>query len=284
MEPALGEAVLDWATASARSDWGERLVAAYALGSLAHGGFSALVSDVDLGLILADPLAPADADRVGVLTERARNSGLPLGERLSVFWGSRASLRGEVVDGRFPAHDRLDLLRHGRLLTGVEARDGLPAPDQRTLIVESAQFALTLLEDAAYVRRLRDPAGLVAAGPRPLTKAILFPLRFLHTARTGAVGRNHDAVADFLTYHAGPAAALATAARCWREAPPASPSDAEVLVRAGLLPIYGIFLDQYAQPLRAAGEPELAARLDACRYSLMAPEQAVARTVEGPPT
>jgi predicted nucleotidyltransferase len=31
---------------------GERLVAAYALGTLAHGGFSELVSDIDLGLIL----------------------------------------------------------------------------------------------------------------------------------------------------------------------------------------------------------------------------------------
>jgi hypothetical protein len=33
-----------------------RLIAGYALGSLAHGGFSPLVSDVDLGLILEDPV------------------------------------------------------------------------------------------------------------------------------------------------------------------------------------------------------------------------------------
>ncbi len=37
---------------------GPRLVAAYALGSLAHGGFSPLVSDVDLGLVLTDPIEP----------------------------------------------------------------------------------------------------------------------------------------------------------------------------------------------------------------------------------
>jgi predicted nucleotidyltransferase len=268
MDTLLGDALLAWAIEGARAEWGERLVAAYALGSLAHGGFSALVSDIDLGLILADPLAPADADRVGVLTERARNSGLRLGERLSVFWGSRASLRGEVVGGRFPAHDRLDLLRHGRLLAGVEARTGLPEPDPRTLVVESARFALNLLEDDAYVRHLHDPAGLVAAGARPLTKAVLFPVRFLYTARTGAGGRNHDAVAAFLTDQAGPAADLAAAALRWREAPPASPTEAEVLVRAGLLPLYRLFLAESAQRLRAAGEEELGARLDACRGTL----------------
>ena len=47
-----GEAVLAQALAAYRAALGSRLVAAYALGSLAHGGFSPLVSDVDLGLIL----------------------------------------------------------------------------------------------------------------------------------------------------------------------------------------------------------------------------------------
>ena len=34
----------------ARQALGQRLIAAYALGSLAHGGFSAHVSDIDVGL------------------------------------------------------------------------------------------------------------------------------------------------------------------------------------------------------------------------------------------
>ena len=51
-----GEAVLAQALAAYQAALGSRLVAAYALGSLAHGGFSPLVSDVDLGLILRDPL------------------------------------------------------------------------------------------------------------------------------------------------------------------------------------------------------------------------------------
>ena len=48
-----GHDVLADAVAAYTQALGERLVAAYALGSLAHGGFSPLVSDVDLALILA---------------------------------------------------------------------------------------------------------------------------------------------------------------------------------------------------------------------------------------
>ncbi len=44
---AIGEKVLTTAVTSARDVWGDRLIAAYALGSLAHGGFSVHVSDTD---------------------------------------------------------------------------------------------------------------------------------------------------------------------------------------------------------------------------------------------
>lgn len=55
-----GEAVLVRAVAAYRAALGSRLIAGYALGSLAHGGFSPLVSDVDLGLILDDPVRARD--------------------------------------------------------------------------------------------------------------------------------------------------------------------------------------------------------------------------------
>ncbi len=59
-----GFAVLREAVARYRAVLGGRLVAAYALGSLAHGGFSSLVSDVDLEVVLADPLILSDAETV----------------------------------------------------------------------------------------------------------------------------------------------------------------------------------------------------------------------------
>ncbi len=51
-----GEKVLEAAVAFAEEEWQGRLIAAFALGSLAHGGFSVNASDIDLGLVLNDPL------------------------------------------------------------------------------------------------------------------------------------------------------------------------------------------------------------------------------------
>ena len=61
-----GQTILAEAVDFYREVLGDRLVAAYALGSLAHGGFSPLVSDIDIGLILAHPFGHA-ASATGAL-------------------------------------------------------------------------------------------------------------------------------------------------------------------------------------------------------------------------
>ena len=71
----------------AQHKWRDRLVAAYALGSLAHGGFSP-VSDVDVAFILSDPLLAADSESVSSLVDSIKASRKPFADRLSVFWGS----------------------------------------------------------------------------------------------------------------------------------------------------------------------------------------------------
>ena len=82
-DTAQGEAVLNEALAAFRQALGSRLVAGYALGSLAHGGFSPLVSDVDLGLILADPLRLTDRLTIRRVTGGVRAGGSALHRRLS---------------------------------------------------------------------------------------------------------------------------------------------------------------------------------------------------------
>ena len=139
---AIGEKVLMAAVAKAEDTWGNRLVAAYALGSLAHGGFSINVSDVDLGLILSDPIDDQDSERVDALTAAIKGSGMALAERLSTFWGSLVTLSGNAPGGRFPPLDRLDLKQFGRLLVGRDIRDQLLTPSLRDLVVEGAEFAL----------------------------------------------------------------------------------------------------------------------------------------------
>ncbi len=173
--------------ASARDTWGERLVAAYALGSLAHGGFSIHVSDVDLGLILGDPLEDQDTEEMANLSAAIKASGAPLATRLSVFWGSIATLSGQASGGRFPPLDRLDLIRYGRLLEGRDIRDQLPSPSVRDLVVVGAEFALRVLSKPDVTAKLKNPEALAASDLITLTKNILFPVRFFFTAGTGEV-------------------------------------------------------------------------------------------------
>jgi len=210
----------------------------------------------------------ATADR---LSSDVAAEDLPLSDRLSVFWSSRDRLRAGQPEGRFPPLDRLDLIRYGRLLAGNDARDGFVPPSQRELVLAAARMAAGLVRREAYQTWFANPAALVAAGPKPLTKAVLFPVRFLYTARTGEIGRNHDAVAHFVATETGPMADLAAAALRWRETPPGQDRAASVaLVAAGIKPLYRHFAADHEQRLRDYDEPALATRYAAWRAALAA--------------
>jgi hypothetical protein len=283
-----GEAVLAQAVAAYREALGARLAAGYALGSLAHGGFSPLVSDVDLGLILRDPLQPADRLRIRSVAAAVRAGRAGLADRLSVFWGTPASLAGQARGGRFPPLDRLDLLDSGRLLTGHDARAGLPRPAPAELLIAGAEFALGRLDGAAsapgalrgWVRwhpyrddaldDIRTPSRLVASGPRRLTKVVLFPVRFLFTAQTGRVATNDLAVGHYLAGGPAPAAELVAAALAWRHGPPSDEAAAAALLGRQLIPLYLHYIDDHVLRLLALGHRRLAARFGQWRARLTA--------------
>jgi hypothetical protein len=286
-DTAQGEAVLAEALAAFRTAFGARLVAAYALGSLAHGGFSQLVSDVDLGLILAGPARLKDRLTVRATGNAVRSGGSELHQRLSVFWGTPATLQGRAGGGRFPPLDRLDLLEYGRLLTGTDARADLPRPGPGDLLVGGAEFALGSLGGdlprsdrlKRWARRgprpddslaeIRSPARLVARGPRRVTKVVLFPVRFLFTAATGRVGTNTLAVEHYLARPDAPATELAAAALGWRSQPPADET-ALALLGQDLIPLYLHYIDDHIARLDAAGQPRLVRRFRRWRSRLQA--------------
>src|SRR4029077_3044644 len=122
------EVVLEEAVRAYREAFGARMLAAYALGSLAHGGFIPLLSDVALALIVADPMSSRDGATVQSIAQTLTTGGSALHARLSVFWGTPLTLAGSRSGGRFPPLDRLDLLQHGRLLSGTDVRTGLAQP------------------------------------------------------------------------------------------------------------------------------------------------------------
>jgi hypothetical protein len=285
-----GESVLADAVAAYRVALGDRLLAAYALGSLAHGGFSALVSDVDLGLIVADPLGPDDSYTIETVAEVEKARGSALHSRLSVFWGTPSTLRGEQAGGRFPPLDRLDLLESGRLLAGSDdARRGLPRPTSVELIVTGSEFALDYLagvrsrpssEGASLgsmrlvgegaVEELRDPELLARRGVRRLTKLVLFPVRFLYTAMTGRVGTNDAAVDHYLERRVGPSAELVAAARRWRMGVPFDERAAVDLLSRQLVPLYIHYIEDHIARLQALNRDDLSTAFQSWRERLIA--------------
>jgi hypothetical protein len=285
------EAVLAEATAAYQAAFGERLVGVYALGSLAHGGFSALVSDVDLGVVVTDPLDPRDAETIEAVAEGERAKGSELHGRLSVFWGTPEMLRGERPGGRFPALDRLDLIENGRLLAGTDAaREGLVRPSARELLVAGADFAVDFLAGtrrppdgeaaargfgsmrragAGALQEIRSPPVLVARGVRRVTKLVLFPVRFLFTASTGRVGTNDAAVAHHLGDDRAPGKPLVAAAARWRMTAPADDAAVEELLHEHMVPLYLHYIDDHVARLRRVGEVALALEFEDCRRRLV---------------
>jgi hypothetical protein len=250
-----GEAVLADAVGAYAQTLGDRLLGAYALGSLAHGGFSALVSDVDLGLIIDDPLLAGDAMTIARVAEAERAKRSDLHTRLSVFWGTPSSLRGERSGGRFPALDRLDLLESGRLLAGSDdARRGLPRPSSRELVVSGAQFALEYLAGV----EIRSPELLVHRGVRQVTKLVLFPVRFLYTAVTGRVGTNDAAADRYLDDRQAPSKDLVATARAWRTGAPFDQAGAIEILDLEMLPLYVHYVDDHIPRLETLGREDLA--------------------------
>ncbi|HET9876705.1 MAG TPA: nucleotidyltransferase domain-containing protein [Mycobacterium sp.] len=263
-----GEDVLHDVVRVASRALGDRLIAVYALGSLAHGGFSPLVSDVDVAVVLADPAQQSDPESILGIADEVRGIGSELHSRVSIFWGTLQTLRGGAAEGRFPPLDRLCLFEHGRLLLGSDIRGDLLPPSQTELLLAGAQFALDLLAETV-IAYAADPADLLAKGVRWTTKIVLFPVRFLFTADTGREGTNDAAVQHYSTHHRGPAAELVSAAFSWRTKPPAN-DHAVALLKNGFVPLYRNYLDDHIQRLQSINEPELADRFSEWRSRLLA--------------
>lgn len=160
-----------------------RLVEVYKLGSLAHGGFSALYSDIDVGLLLncAEPpveMAEAIATAKGLDPE--------YGKKLSIFWGTP-----QYPWGRLPIIDRLDLLDHGvPLLREYKPRFQRPS---RTEIHRALADTL----ERSYRSRLPELSAissLAANQHKPYIRTVLYPARFIYTWDKLAVDSNDRAV------------------------------------------------------------------------------------------
>lgn len=162
---------------------GSSLIEAYKLGSLAHGGFSNIYSDIDVGLLLQCAEPP---DRMSELTAEAKNLDAVYGEKLSVFWGNP-----EFTWGRLPVIDRLDMLDHGvALLHAIKPNFRRPGKE------EIHQEQLQSIEKSWKPRlpELRRLTSLNSKDRKPYIRAILYAARLIYTWDNLTVDSNDRAV------------------------------------------------------------------------------------------
>jgi hypothetical protein len=206
---AAGWRVVEQTADTAREVLADRLGAVYAIGSLAHGGFAPAISDVDVAVLTSDG-RPTEA-AAGEIARRVGRQGIELSERLSVFHAPWVWLNEPRDGSRFPAIDRMDLLRHGLLVTGADERERYGRmPAREEVCTEAIGFFLDGLSRASLVAF--DPT----AGVRPTTKVVLAPVRLWHVARTGLATSNEAAVDNYLTTPGVRNARLVRAASDWR--------------------------------------------------------------------
>ena len=211
-----GWLVIDAAVRSARDRLGDGLLSAYAIGSLAHGGFRAAVSDVDLALLTER----ADLDMrdiVATVTGEVSRARHALARRLSIFHAPWVAFGDPPSGARFPPIDRYDLVRYGVLVHGRDLRSTYataPAPEQiRAQAIDSALRRVTLDQLSVDLDRLT--AGGVSV--HDATKIVLWPVRLLHVCDTGQATGNAAAAEHYLRLDGARHHSLVRDAIAWRD-------------------------------------------------------------------
>ncbi|HJS96542.1 MAG TPA: hypothetical protein VJ741_19905 [Solirubrobacteraceae bacterium] len=219
IEPGTEEGwlVLDAAVRSARERLGAGLLSAYAIGSLAHGGFSPAVSDIDLAL-LTDERPDRDVlSIVSMVAADVRATGHALADRLSIFHAPWVAFRDPPPDARFPPIDRYDLVVFGVLVYGIDQRavyGAAPGVEEiREQAVAHALEHVSAAQLAADLRRLEDGGVTV----HDATKIVLWPVRLQHVCDTGQATGNAAAVEHYVRLEGARHRSLVREALGWRE-------------------------------------------------------------------
>jgi len=180
------QAIVDYVGSVAKnfkSKLGPSLVEVYKIGSLAHGGFSQIYSDIDVGLILRCPNPPINMDR---MIAEAKALDDEYGKKLSIFWGNP-----DRTWGRLPVLDRLDLLDHGvPLLNNQRAKFRRPTREQ-------VRQELRQSVERSWRPKIGELTGLAELEPKdrkPYIRAILYPARLIFSWDNFAVDSNDRAV------------------------------------------------------------------------------------------
>lgn len=215
-EVAAGTVVAETALGLARDQLGDGLDSGFVIGSLAHGGFSEPVSDIDIALLGPSTSGMAEAAEC-VKAEVQSSIDSILARRLSIFHCSWKQFSAPGPTSRFPAIDRLDLMLNGILLAGQDFRKcrGV-TPGYGLVMREAIDFVYFKVGTPAGIEALRG-SDLRKMGLRAVTQTILLPARLLSLARTGRVSSNDAAALYFAEQPDVQGKSLVLAALRWRK-------------------------------------------------------------------
>ncbi|NES84803.1 MAG: nucleotidyltransferase domain-containing protein [Moorea sp. SIO2B7] len=252
----------------------ERCVAVYIMGSLARGGFSEIVSDIDIGIIIEEPIEQEDKITIDKIKTRYIQKYPSVKNNISIFWGSVDSLNGVVDEGRFPPFDRIDLIDHGLLIEGTDIKPNLIRPSKKELEIAGAKFALNYLGTEEKIREFNECSLMASKGDVYITKTILFPARFIYLARTGKIAGNDVSYQYYIDNFEGDDAALIKLGYKWRlESVPTSSEDIIIPLNKGIAPLYHRFIDIYIERMESYGEEGLASQLGKWKQNIKNPSR-----------
>lgn len=167
-----------------QDELGDRFLGFYLIGSLAHGGFSARYSDVDVALVSANGVTQIEIE---AMRQYARKYSPELASKLSLFWADRG-----FTIGRFPPLDRLDYLDHAQPLIERERATPLrPSLDD----VRTYLRGQPLDSWRDQIARVTALTALDDPTRRTYIRALLYTARFLYSWHTGRMESNDEAVA-----------------------------------------------------------------------------------------
>jgi hypothetical protein len=162
---------------------GQGLVGVYLIGSLAHGGFNARYSDIDMALVAEVPLEASD---LSLLKRRAAECSPNCFSRLSLFWADQA-----FSVGRFPPLDKIDYIDHAvPVLESRRVHPARPALTEIRTYLSGEPFRNWSKEAQFFSARTE----LNVDDHKRYLRALLYPARFWYSWETGAMGSNEFAV------------------------------------------------------------------------------------------
>lgn len=240
---------------------GEHCLAIYLMGSLARGGFSHRVSDIDIGIIV-DNINSNTSTHIDDIVFRSKENHPEIHNRISVFWGTIESINESSEHSRYPPFDRLDLIDYAHLIKGREIRHQLIKPNQKELEISCAEFAIQYLESPDKLAMFKDGLFILNQGITSLTKAILFPARFIYLAQTNQFSTNEVSANYYENTFSGDDALLVKKGYQWRMNGILEDREQVVsLINNGISPLYSNFFDIYIEKFNSYNEIVLAQRL-----------------------